>query len=126
MKSSPKLFLSLVPGFIIGMFFQFQISSNQAKASSNTAKMSWVSKAVVDSEAQRFKDAGCISKVQRVYGASFSKNEVEQIVNESNGAVYVRVGFTGSVMTLYLGNEKGEYTEPMEDGYCPSTCPFNN
>lgn len=126
MKSSPKLFLSLFPGFIVGMFFQHQISSNQKEPSPTKANMSLVSKAYVDTEAQRFKEAGCISKGQRVYGATFDKNDVDQIVNVANGAVYVRVGFTGSVMTLFIGNEAGQYATPMEDGYCPSTCPFNN
>ena len=126
MKSSPKLFLSLFPGFIVGMFFQHQISSNHSEASPSAAKMSMISKEAVNAAANRFINAGSLGKYQKVYGASFDKTELEQIVSGANGAVYVRVGFDNNVMSLYIGNESGEYIAPSADGYCPNNCPYNN
>lgn len=124
MKSSPKLFLSLFPGFIVGMFFQHQIAKNQSEPVPTAEKMLYVDKNAVDQAAERYLDAGNIGRYQKVSGATFSKDEAMQIINSANQDVYVRIGFDNNMQTLYIGNDAGKYIAPAE-GYCPSHCPFN-
>ncbi|MCE2961639.1 MAG: hypothetical protein ACK5UE_00580 [Chitinophagales bacterium] len=124
MKSNPKLFLSLFPGFIVGMFFQHQIAKNQSEPVPTAEKMSLVDKNTVDQSAERYINTGGIGKYQKVYGATFSKDEAMQIINSANQDVYVRIGFDNNMQTLFIGNDAGRYIAPAE-GYCPNNCPFN-
>lgn len=124
MKSNPKLFLSLFPGFIVGMFFQHQIAKNQSEPVPTAEKMSLVDKNTVDQSAERYINTGSVGKYQKVFGATFSKDEAMQIINSANQDVYVRIGFDNNMQTLYIGNDAGRYIAPAE-GYCPSHCPFN-
>lgn len=125
MKSSPKLFLSLFPGFIVGMFFQHQLTQNQTESITKSEKISQVGKDVVDHSAQRYMDAGSLGKYQKRFGATFSKEEAMEIINSANQEVYVRIGLDNNMQTLFIGNDNGKYIAPSE-GYCPTHCPFNN
>lgn len=87
--------------------------------------MNSISKEQVDLAAARYSEAGSIGKFQKVNGATYSKNELINLVNNSSGDIYVRIGFDNNIMALYIGNERGEYITPSE-GYCPTNCPFNN
>lgn len=123
MKSSPKLFLSLIPAFVIGMIFQNQLSSSQSESPSAKEKMAVITKAEVDHSANLYIQAGNIGKFQKINGATFSKEEITKIVDNSQGEVYVRIGFDNNVMTLFVGNDQKEYI--TAEGFCPSNCPYN-
>ncbi|MBL7790166.1 MAG: hypothetical protein JNL75_10100 [Chitinophagales bacterium] len=124
MKSSPKLFLSLFPGFIAGMMFQYQFNQNPSEIKTSE-KMPRIDKDLVDQSCQRYIDAGKIESNQKVYGATFSRDEVIQLINGATKDIYVRIGFDNKKQTLFIGNDADSYITPSE-GYCPTHCPFNN
>jgi hypothetical protein len=124
MRSTPKLFISLFPGFIVGMFFQHHISKNQSESLTTSTKLP-TSKERVDGEVNtlnaRRTGEGVHSSEIRL-GATFGRDQLIELVSNADNKIYVRLGIANSQQTVYIGNDKGEYLTPAY-GYCPSECP---
>jgi hypothetical protein len=123
MKNS-KLLSTIIFCIALGMFIQNQLGANTS--SMNEQKFEIVpSKTDINSAVNRFKSDATITRDQKVYGATFSKEEATTIINAAKDNVYVRIGMVNNKMTIYIGNDNDEYIKPAADGYCPNYCPFD-